>query len=138
MSDAACALDVEAELVRARLKPTLLCGLECAELVVAQGRSLEWYGIRAGRFPSASRVGTPLTFYEALGHDAASLAKVALRDFPLERVDDAKGVVELHARAERGLSSASAELWSSETRGFSGGRVLARQLTVVGRAGQLP
>jgi len=138
MSDAACALDVEAELVRARLKPTLLCGLECAELAVGQGRSLEWYGIQAGRFPSASRVGTPLTFYEALGHDAASLAKVALRDFPLERVDDAKGVVELHARAERGLSAASAELWSTEERGFSGGRVLARRLTVVGRAGHLP
>lgn len=149
-TDPGCALDVEAELVRARLSPTLFCGLECGELALAPSSKLEWYGVQAGRFPTADRgslpgaqggpalAQAPLGFYEALGHDAAVLASAALADFPLERVDDTKEVVELHERAERNLAAASAELWSSDAAGFGGARRLPRKLAVIGLRGHAP
>ena len=60
-----------------------------------------------------------LDWYEALGHDAALLAKGALEGFPDGRVDEERAVHELHARAQRALASVQAPLWTSEARGFS-------------------
>jgi len=40
-------------------------------------------------------------------------------------------VRELHARAERALTTAQAALWTSDARGFSEAHLLPRTLTVV-------
>jgi len=73
----------------------------------------------------------PVDWYEALGHDAALLARAALQGFSDGRVDDGRVVRELHARAERALGTAEAPLWTTDSRGFSEARVLARTLTIV-------
>jgi hypothetical protein len=72
-----------------------------------------------------------VTWYEALGRDAAALSSAALADFPEQRVMDQAKVGELHERARRALERAQVELWTSDARGFAGGRSLGRQIRVV-------
>ncbi|MET0790726.1 MAG: hypothetical protein ABW061_04335 [Polyangiaceae bacterium] len=135
---AACASDVVRELRAAAFVPELALGLEAAEYVYASDAPSGRFSLGAGSFPSAGRLDAtdnpalpPLNWYEALGHDAAQLAKGALEGFPDGRADDARVVRELHARAALALRSARATLWTSDERGFSEARVLRRNLTVV-------
>jgi hypothetical protein len=102
------------------------------------------FAIGAGNFPSAEGRDAganpalpPIGWYEALGHDAAVLAKGALEGFPDGRVDDERAVRELHARAEHALNTAEATLWTSDSRRFSDAHVLNRTLRIVS-PGSLP
>jgi hypothetical protein len=138
LASAACASDVIREARGAAFSPTLALGLDAAEFVQSSEAPSQSFALGAGSFPSAVRPGLApnpalpaLDWYEALGHDAALLAKGALDGFPDGRVDDAQAVRELHARAERALGEAEASLWTSEFRGFSRGHVLRRTLTIV-------
>lgn len=138
LGPAACARDVARDLRSSSFAPELALGLEAADFVHAADAPRARFALGAGRFPLAERpdaakgsVQPPPDWYEALGHDAALLARAALRDFPNGRVDDAAAVRELHARARRALSAARAPLWTSESSGFSEGHVLRRTLTVV-------
>jgi hypothetical protein len=138
--DAACAKHVIVELARARFAPVIGFGLECSELLVTGEAPAMSFGIGSGRFPSAERPAggqtllaesvPPLDFYEALGHDAAALARVALKSFPLQRVADARQVSEFHARAALSLMNADAELWTTNFRGFGAAFVLPRWLEI--------
>ncbi|MEO8902524.1 MAG: hypothetical protein ABI488_11070 [Polyangiaceae bacterium] len=134
----ACANDVARELHDVSFSPVLALGLEGSEFVYAADAPKTSFAIGAGSFPLAARAEPgdnpalpAIDWYEALGHDAARLAEVALAGFPDGRVDGSRAVQELHARAERALSAAQAPLWTSGFRGFSPARVLPRTLTIV-------
>lgn len=139
LGPAACASDVARDLRGLpSFSPELVLGLEAAEFVYAADAPRARFAVGAGSFPSAVRPGAAanpalpaLDWYEALGHDAALLAKGALEGFPDGRVDEERAVRELHARAQRALGSVQAELWTSEARGFSKGQTLSRTLTIV-------
>jgi hypothetical protein len=112
--------------------------LEAAEFVYQRDAPRARFALGAGSFPSPTRPdsdGNPalpaLDWYEALGHDAALLAKGALEGFPDGRVDEERAVHELHARAQRALARVQVPLWTSEARGFSQGQALSRTLTIV-------
>lgn len=139
LGSAGCASDVVRDLLRVPgFAPELALGLEAAEFVYQSDAPRARFAIGAGSFPSALRAGSgdnpalpALDWFEALGHDAALLAKGALEGFPDGRVDEEHAVHELHARAQRALASVQAPLWTSEARGFSQGQTLSRTLTIV-------
>ncbi len=138
LGSAGCASDVAHELRAAAFAPALALGLEAAEFVYASDAPAGRFALGAGSFPSPKRleaVANPalpaLDWYEALGHDAALLAQVALQGFPNGRVDDGRVVRELHERAARALAAARGALWTSEARGFSEAHVLPRTLDIV-------
>jgi hypothetical protein len=135
---AACASDVSRELRGAQFSPVLALGLAGSEFVFESDAPKARFALGAGSFPMAQRrepsdnqALPPIDWYEALGHDAAVLTKAALDGFPDGRVDDSRVVRDLHARAERALSTAQAPLWTSDSRGFSETHVLPRTLTIV-------
>jgi hypothetical protein len=139
LGSAACASDVARDLRGvSAFSPELVLGLEAAEFVFAHDAPRVRFAVGAGSFPSAVRPDAEsnpalpaLDWYEALGHDAAFLAKGALEGFPDGRVDEERAVRELHARAQRALGSVQAALWTSDERGFSKGQTLARTLTIL-------
>jgi len=139
LGSAACASDVARDLRGVpAFSPELALGLEAAEFVFASDAPRARFALGAGSFPSPARAGSernqalpPLDWYEALGHDAALLAKGALEGFPDGRVDEERAVRELHARAQRALTTVRAPLWTSDSRGFSQGQRLSRTLTIV-------
>ncbi|HET7541080.1 MAG TPA: hypothetical protein VFK05_14455 [Polyangiaceae bacterium] len=137
LGSAACASDVARDLrFVPGFAPVFALGLEAAEFVYASDAPAARFALGAGSFPSRARSADnpalpALDWYEALGHDAAMLAKGALEGFPDGRVDEERAVHELHARAQRALGSVEAPLWTSEARGFSQGQTLTRTLTIV-------
>jgi len=138
LGSGACASDVARELRGVGFLPALALGLEAAEFVYSADAPRQSFALGAGGFPSAKRLDArenaalpPVDWFEALGHDAALLSKAALDGFPEGRVDDIRAVRELHARAERALTTAQAALWTSDARGFSEAHLLPRTLTVV-------
>jgi hypothetical protein len=143
--DGECARDAVMDANQAGLSPLLVLGLESAEVEdYIPGRKLL---VSAGRFPFGAspltdderayvdRWGSPPSWYEALGHDAATLAAAVLADFPLDRVDDKGAVVGLHWRAQGRLLHAEVPLWTTASRGFGGANVLPRSFKVVAPGG---
>jgi len=139
LGSAACASDVSRDLRSVSgFAPELALGLEAAEFVYQNDAPRARFALGAGSFPNPARASTDgnpalpaLDWYEALGHDAAQLARGALEGFPNGRVDEERAVHELHARAQRALARVQAPLWTSEARGFSEGQTLSRTLTIV-------
>jgi hypothetical protein len=139
LGSAACASDVAHDLRSVpAFAPELALGLEAAEFVFASDARGARFALGAGSFPSPLRSGPEqnsalpaLDWYEALGHDAALLAKGALEGFPSGRVDEERAVHELHARAQAALARVEVPLWTSDARGFSKGQTLSRTLTIV-------
>jgi len=139
LGSAACASDVARDLRSTPgFTPEFALGLEAAEFVYEGDAPRARFALGAGSFPSPTRAGSDgnpalpaLDWYEALGHDAALLAKGALEGFPEGRVDEERAVHELHVRAQRALATVQAPLWTSEARGFSQGQTLSRTLTIV-------
>jgi hypothetical protein len=139
--DAECARDAAAEVAQRGLAPLFVLGLESADAAeLIAGKKLL---VSAGRFPFGAapmtkdeqayveRWGEAPSWFEALGHDAASLATCVLADFPLDRVDDKGAVVGLHWRARGKLLNTEAALWTTSARGFAGANVLARRIATV-------
>lgn len=130
-TDARCARSILQELDANGGQPLLVLDLECAELAVSHARA-ETRVVSSGAFPNVTTAAGPApTWYEALGHDAALLGAAALENFSLERVDDARAVAALHARARDALSRVNVALWTSQTRGFGGGQQLTRRFSLV-------
>ncbi len=126
LGTAGCARDLLRELGGARQPPLVACGLECSESVLLSGGPA--LGVKTGTFPAGRS-----DWYEALGRDAAALARAALADFPEQRVVDQAQVGELHARARSALERVEVALETSDLRGFGGKHVLPRTLGVVDR-----
>jgi hypothetical protein len=144
LGDAACARDAISELGQRRVRPVLAFGLECAELFQQVDASQRQLSASTGSFPWRPKSapdsmrrwkatsGAAPSWYEVIGRDAGQLAMTVLQSFPLDRVDDARAVTNLHDRAQDELAKVSVELWSSDRRGFAGARTLARNIVVIG------
>jgi hypothetical protein len=73
---------------------------------------------------------SPPTWWAALGHDAAVLAWAGVQVLPAQGTEDPGEVEARHARAASALAAAQADLWTTDARGFGGGRSLPRTLGV--------
>jgi hypothetical protein len=143
LGDSACSREAIGELAAAGVRPLLAFGFESAKLLGTLPAVQPMLSIAAGSFPYRARSapaamrrwaetsGAGPDWYEALGHDVARLASAALEAFPLERVEDAAAVARLHRQARSRLLAATAELWTSERRGFEGSQRLGRRLELV-------
>jgi hypothetical protein len=77
------------------------------------------------------RHGKAPSWWAAVGHDAAVLARAALRSLPLDRAADAAEVEKRHQATAAALSRAEADLWSTQARGFAGQTTIAREMSVI-------
>ena len=141
LGDSSCAREVIGACLAQRYGPRFALGLEAAPagswllgrfafLVDSAGRYPAPPGFGAGR-PASGPTPRWSDWYDALGHDAGTLAGSVLRRFPLERIEDVKAVARLHRRARDELATTSAELDTTTARGFVGRRTIERELVVV-------
>ncbi len=70
-------------------------------------------------------------WWTALGRDATTLARQAIRAQPEGTTSDAKSVTALRARARDELAKARARLWTSETSGWAPGHLVSRTVCAV-------
>jgi len=138
-----CASDVLGELSASHARGVVALTLEAAALP-PHATSLRVVSASAGVVPTATagdvrddelrrftaRLG-PVGWWTALGRDAATLARVALRAMPPGTAADAKEVESRRVRARDLLAGARARLWSTETAGWGQGHVLARTVCAV-------
>jgi hypothetical protein len=73
---------------------------------------------------------SPPSFWTALGRDAAVLAWAGVQALPAQGTEDPAEVEARRAWAAQALAGAQAELWTTEAKGFGGGRVLGRTIGV--------
>jgi hypothetical protein len=77
------------------------------------------------------RYGKAPSWFAALGHDAAAIAKAALRTLPNDRVTDVKEVERRHQLASAAIAGVETELWTTEAAGFGGQSLLRRDFKIV-------
>ncbi|MEO7327456.1 MAG: hypothetical protein ABI193_02680 [Minicystis sp.] len=70
----------------------------------------------------------PPGWWAGLGHDAAVLAWAGVRTLPQQGTEDPREVTTRRAQAAQALGEAEVALWTSEARGFGGGRALPRSI----------
>ncbi len=71
------------------------------------------------------------SYWTALGHDGALLARAAEKDLPNDSATSATEVTRRREAARAGLLGASGQLWTTEAAGFADAHRLARTLRVV-------
>jgi hypothetical protein len=142
LGDASCSTEAIVAASTQRVALRAAVGLDGAEIATEPSR-LPLLVATAGAFPmkrgDASsalygfkrRQGKAPSFSAALGHDAATLARVAERALPEGRAEDATEVQKRHRAANEALASAEADLWSTSARGFASRSVIARDVVVV-------
>src|SRR5262249_20171233 len=122
LGDARCAGEAVDDVLSSRLSGVRgAVGLEAAELAGEASR-MPLLIAGAGRFPLRrgdmssplvgfkKRHGRAPSWFAALGHDAAVLARVALRTLPQDRAEDKEEVDKRHEAARAALAVAEAEL----------------------------
>jgi hypothetical protein len=143
LGDAACASELIASASIQKL-PNLrvAVGLDAAEIAAAPTR-VPLLVASAGPFPLRrndansvlngfhQRHGRPPSFWAALGHDAAVLARAAERALPLDRTEEASEVDRRHRAVSDALVGAEALLWSTSARGFASRTVIARDVVIL-------
>jgi len=76
--------------------------------------------------------GHPPTWWTSLGYDAATLARKAVSQLPLDETTNATELARRREVARTGLGAARSTLWTTETQGFAEGKhALDRTLRVV-------
>jgi hypothetical protein len=138
-----CARDLLGELSTAHVRGTVALSLQAAGMP-QHAASLKVVSAAAGIVPSAAagdvrddelarftdRLGL-VGWWTALGRDAATLARLAVRALPPGTVSDVKSVAQLRVHARDELARAKARLWTSETSGWAPGRLVARTVCTV-------
>jgi hypothetical protein len=143
LGDAACATEAVSDAAGSKLgRVRAAIGLDAAE-IASEPCPLPLAVASAGRFPLTSgNPGSPLfgfkerhgqapSWFSTIAHDAAVLARAALRTLPTDSTDQPVEVASRQQRAQASLRGVEAELWSTTARGFSGGYTLERDLHVV-------
>jgi hypothetical protein len=132
-----CARDALAAFTTAP-KPRVAAGFDAAPLPLPPGSlvaSAGLFPIDAAAPPAAlqtwmkARTGPP-SFWSGLGHDAAVLAWAVVQTLPAKGTEDPAEVTARRYQAAMSLANAQAELWTTEAKGFGGGRVLPRAVTL--------
>ena len=143
LGDAACTAEAINDTVQSRLgRVRAAIGLEAAE-IASEPSPLQLSVASAGRFPlTAGNPGSPLfgfkerhgqspSWFSTIGHDAAVLARAALRTIPNDSTEDPVEVASRQQRAQASLRGVEADLWSTTSRGFSGGFTIARDIHAI-------
>ena len=143
LGDSFCAADALEEAESEGLgRAWAVLGLDAGDLAAEPSR-FPLLVTRAGPFPLLRtepnsplrgfrrRYGKAPSWFAALGHDAAVLAKAALQALPADRVSDGKEVDRRHQLASAAIAGAVGELWSTDASGFAGKNTLRREITVV-------
>jgi hypothetical protein len=143
LGDGACATEAIATAVSQRFGSVRVAvGLDAADIASEPNR-VPFFVASAGAFPLRrvdpnpamngfkKRHGRSPTYWAALGHDAAVLAREAAKTLPSGLTDDSTEVDRRHRAASDALGSVEADLWSTAARGFAGKSVIVRDLSVV-------
>ncbi len=72
--------------------------------------------------------GSRPSYWTALGRDAGILARAAMAPLPGDTTSETRAIAQRRAIVQAGLLSARSRLWTSDEKGFSPDRVLARSL----------
>jgi hypothetical protein len=158
----ACARDVTGELSAARARGVVALTLEAAGLP-AHAAGLRVVSASAGVIPSdaaatgasmaggadgtavdprddelrrfSSRLGS-VSWWTALGRDAAVLARMAVDELPMDTATDSHVVTERRAHARDVLAAARARLWSTEAAGWTDTHAMKRTICAIDAASQ--
>jgi hypothetical protein len=141
-----CARDLLRGLGAASLDGTVALTLDAAG-TTARAPNVKELAVRVGEVPVTAasadlvadpevrawfaREGAPPSWWSALGHDAAALARVAVATLPLDATTDPKEVGSRRLAARTALAAARAHLWTSDAQGFSPSHDLPRDVKVV-------
>ncbi len=138
-----CARDVTAELSGARATGIVALALEAStrlartaalKVVSAEAGIVPWLAPNDPRADEALRFSVALGsvgWWSALGRDAATLARLAVKQLPPTETSDPQAVAERRKTARDRLAVAAAPLWTSEKSGWAGAPQMKR--TVCGR-----
>jgi hypothetical protein len=141
LGDTACSSEAIDDMVAARLGARAAIGLDGASIVGESGR-IPALVTTAGNFPLRrtdtsspllgfkKRQGKAPSWFAALGHDAAILARAALRTLPLDRAEAKEEVDKRHDAVRDALLRAEADLWTTEARGFAGQATITREIGI--------
>ena len=142
-----CAADLAGELSATGAKGVVAVTLEAAALP-AHAPSLRVVSAAAGVIPAGYATGATddetarfastlgrVGWWSALGRDAATLARVALRQLPDDLETDATAVASRRTRPRDLLAEARARLWSTESIGWTGEHRMWRTLCVLDAPG---
>jgi hypothetical protein len=143
LGDTACTTEAIGDVAQARFpRVRAAVGLDSAE-IAADPNALALSVASTGRFPLTlggtssplfgfkERHGQAPSWFAAMGHDAAALARAALRTLPSDSTDDPQEIAKRQQRAEASLLRVEVDLWSTSARGFSGNAVIEREIRVV-------
>ncbi|HEY1691916.1 MAG TPA: hypothetical protein VGG39_07125 [Polyangiaceae bacterium] len=139
----ACARDVVGELSSSHARGLVALTLEAAALPPHDG-ALRVVSASAGVVPEsaaddardeelrrfAATLGT-VSWWTALGRDAATLARLAVRPLPADAASDPKEVADRRARARTLLAAARARLWTTESTGWTPEHAVKRTICAV-------
>lgn len=135
---ARCASDLVVELGASRAHGTVALTLEAARIlprvpglriVTAQAGCVPTSSHDDPRAPEIRRFSEalgPLTWWAALGRDAATLARAAVLALPTNLAAASEAVTERRALARDRLAEARARLWSTEASGWGEARTIKR------------
>ncbi|HMI83943.1 MAG TPA: hypothetical protein VK550_07600 [Polyangiaceae bacterium] len=142
LGDATCTSEAIIDTAAGKLgRVRAAVGLDAAE-IASEPSPLPLSVASAGRFPLTSgNAGSPLfgfkerhgqapSWFATIGHDAAVLARAAMRTLPTDSAEHPAEVASRHQRAQASLRGVEVELWSTTARGFSGGFTIERDLQV--------
>ena len=138
LGDSPCLTRLATEFGGRQPRPVFAGGLMSWSPTIARD-----FATTAGRYPinadttewvawTEARGSLP-NWWTALGHDAAALARLAVEPLPDDPTEDPAEIEVRRRRATEALAGATADLWTTEARGFAGGRTLARSLRVIER-----
>jgi hypothetical protein len=139
----ACARDIVGELTAAHTRGVVALTLEAAALP-AHGPGLRVVTASAGVVPETAGEDTrddelhrfaatlgAVGWWTALGRDAATLARVAVRQLPADSTGDATQVTERRARARTLLAASRARLWTTESTAWQDDHTMKRTICAV-------
>jgi len=139
----ACARDLAGELSAVHARGLLALTLEAASLP-PHASGLRVLSASAGVVPNSAASDArddelrhfqatlgDVSWWTALGRDAATLARAAVRPLPTGLASEAHEVADRRARARDQLVAARARLWTTEAAGWGGDRTMKRTICAV-------
>jgi hypothetical protein len=138
-----CARDVVGELSASRARGLVALMLEAAALPV-HGAGLRVVSASAGVVPETAAEDTrddelrrfaatlgAVSWWTALGRDAATLARVGVRQLPTDSAGEAHEVTDRRARARTLLAASRARLWTTESTAWQADHTMKRTICAV-------
>ncbi len=136
-----CARRLASDLTKANTRGTIALSLEATMALEAKGEDV--FAASAGIMPFgvietsesdllayARKFNNDVTWWGAMGRDAGTLVRLALRSVPPDESDDPTVMRDRRDRIASALRSVRAPLWTSERTGLNDGQILRRTVCV--------